>query len=114
MDLSKAYDIVYQERLLMTLEGYGAGPCLCRLLETFWGRQQVMPRKNGFHGSAFTTTRGTTQGGLLSPTLFNVVLENVIRAEVEAVVRHLRPHRAGRHTHRFIRGGVFKFFPGGT
>ena len=36
--LRKAYDTVVQERLLPTLEGYGAGPRLCGILETFWDR----------------------------------------------------------------------------
>ena len=32
-----------------------------------------------FHGLDFTTTRGTMQDGLVSPTLFNVVVENIIK-----------------------------------
>ena len=54
-------------------------PCLCGLLDTFWDRQQVVPRQNGFHGPAFPATRGTAQGSLVSPMLFNVVVDNVIR-----------------------------------
>ena len=53
LDLSKAYYIVDQEFLLMTMEGYGAGPHLCRVLDTFWSRQQVVPRHNRFHKPAF-------------------------------------------------------------
>ena len=68
-----------QERLLITVEGYDAGPCLCGILETLWYRQQVVPIHNGFHGLVFPTTRGTTQDGLLSPTFFNVVVDNFIR-----------------------------------
>ena len=60
LDLRKAYDTVGRERLLITLKGYGAGPCMCGLLETFWDRQQVVPRQNGLHGPAFPTTSGTT------------------------------------------------------
>ena len=83
LDLWKAYDTVDRDRLLITLKGYGAGTWMCGILETFWDCQQVVPRQNGFHGPAFHTTRVTTQGRLVSLTLFNVVIENVIRTWLE-------------------------------
>ena len=39
----------------------------------------MVPRYNGFHGMAFPYTGGTPQGGLVSPTLFNMVVDKVIR-----------------------------------
>ena len=90
LDLRKAYDTVDQERLIITLEGHGAGPCLCGLLETFWGHQQVMPRHNGFHGPEFPVTRGTTQVRLVSPALFNVLVDNVIRTCIAMTVKDQR------------------------
>ena len=86
LDLKRAYDTLDRERLFITLEGYGAGPHLCGLLETFWDYQRVVPRQNGFHRPAFLTTRGTIQGGLVSPTLFIVVVDNVIRTRLSMVV----------------------------
>ena len=74
----------------MTLEGYGAGTCLCGFLETFWGLQKVVPRQNGFPRLALPGTRGTTQGGLLSPTLFNVVVENVIITWLDMTLENQR------------------------
>ena len=74
----KVYDTVDQDRLLITLEGYGAGSQLCGLLETFWDCQNVVLRQNGFHEPAFPATRCTIQGGPVSPRLFNVVVENTI------------------------------------
>ena len=35
LDLRKTYDTVDRDHLLITLEGYGAGPRICGLLETF-------------------------------------------------------------------------------
>ena len=52
---------------------------MCGLLETFWDCHQVITRQNGFHRPAFPATRGTTQGGLMSSTMLNVVVENIIR-----------------------------------
>ena len=58
MDHRKAYNTVDRELLLVTLEGYGAGPWMCGILETFWEFQQVVLSQNGFHGLAFPDTRG--------------------------------------------------------
>ena len=74
LDLWKAYDTVNRYHLIIKIEGYVAGPRMYGLLETFWECQQVVPRQNGFHGPVFLATRGTTQGGLVSLMLFNVVV----------------------------------------
>ena len=52
---------------------------MCGLLEAFRDCHQVVPRHNGFHRPAFSTTGGTRQGGIVSPTLFNVVVYKFIR-----------------------------------
>ena len=39
----------------------------------------MVPRHNVYHGLALTATQGMTQGGLVSPTLFNVVVENIVK-----------------------------------
>ena len=39
----------------------------------------MVPRQNGFHILAFPATRGNNVGRTFSLTLFNVVVENVIR-----------------------------------
>ena len=44
LDFWRAYDTMDWYRLLITLEGYGAGPWMCGLLETFWEYQQVVLR----------------------------------------------------------------------
>ena len=79
LDLRKEYDTVDRECLLITLEGYSAAPFLCGLLETFWDRQNVVPRHSGLYGPAFPVTRVTTQGRLVSPTLLNMSVDNLIR-----------------------------------
>ena len=80
LDLRKTYDTVDQDCILITLEGYGAGPQLCGLLETFWGCHKVVLVHNCFHGPTLPATRGTTKVGLVSPMLFNAVVDNVIRS----------------------------------
>ena len=50
----------------------------------------MVPSHNGFHGMALTAARGTTQGRLVSLTLFNVVVDNVIRIWMATTVEYQR------------------------
>ena len=86
LDLSKAYVTIDRERIILTLERYGAGPHLCVLLDTLWSHQQMVLRQNGFHRPDFPITQVTTQGGLVYLTLFNVVVENFIRTWLSMTV----------------------------
>ena len=79
LDLRKAYETLDQGSILMTLEGYGAGPHMCGILADLWERQEVVTRKNGYHGPQLKATWGTTQGGLILPTLFKMVTNNMVR-----------------------------------
>ena len=49
------------------------------LLAVFWDQQKVVTRQNGYHGPHFKATRGDTQGRLITPTLFNLIVDNVVR-----------------------------------
>ena len=89
LDFHKAYNTVYRNRLLQTLEVY-AGPRMYVLLETFCDYQQVVPRQNRYHGPALPDTWGTTHGDLVSLTLFNVVVDNVIRTWLAMTVEDHR------------------------
>ena len=90
LDIRKAYYTVDRESLVQTLEKYGAGTCVCQLLETFWAYQKAVPRHNGYHGPAFPATRGMMQGSLLSTTLFNAVVGNFIRTWLVMTVEDKR------------------------
>ena len=66
LDLLKAYDTVDRVHLMMNLEGYGAGPHMCKLLSVFWDQQEVITCQNGYHGPHFNTDRTSKQlGGLI-------------------------------------------------
>ena len=49
LDLRNSYDAVDRGRLLTTLEGYSAGPHMCRLLAVFWEKQDIVTCQNGYH-----------------------------------------------------------------
>ena len=79
LDSRKVYDTVNHFRLLITLEIYCAGPHMYRLLAVFWDQQEVFTHQNGYHGPHFKSTRGTTQDGIISPTLFNLIVDNMVQ-----------------------------------
>ena len=78
LDLRMSYNTVDLGRIIGTLEEYRARPQMWEILETLWNHQEVVTRKSGYHSPNFKAARGTTQGGIISPTLFNVVVDNVV------------------------------------
>ena len=79
LDLTKAYDALDRSRCLDILEGYGVGPGARRLLINYWRRLTMAARAGGYYGTTFGGERGVTQGDPMSPTLFNVVVDAVVR-----------------------------------
>ena len=86
LDLHKAYDALSRSRCLDILEGYGVGPRARRLLRTYWGHMKMVARAEGYYGAAFKGARGVTHGDPLSPTIFNVVVDVVVRHWVTLTV----------------------------
>ena len=72
-------DALDRSRCLDILEGYGVGPGARRLLQNYWRRLTIVVRAGGYYGEAFKGARGVTQGDPLSPTIFNVVVDAVVR-----------------------------------
>ena len=86
LDLHKAYDALDRYMCLEILEGYGVGPWARRLLQTYWRWLSMVARAGGYYGTAFHGAHGVTQGDLLSPTIFNVVVDAVVRNWVMVVI----------------------------
>ena len=86
LDLRKAYDTVDKERLLEILEGYGVGPNVLGLVKFYWDHQRCVAKSGKYHGDTFVPYRGVTQGGVVSPTFFNVLVDAVVRKWLEDVM----------------------------
>ena len=101
LDLTKAYDVLDRSRCLEILDGYGVGPNNRRLLTNYWRRLTMVARAGGYYGTAFRGERGVTQGDLLSPTIFNVVVDAVVRHWVNGIMEQAEVRgemgREGRH-----------------
>jgi hypothetical protein len=55
------------------------GALTLQLLCQFWDRQLVVAKQGGHFGVAFLATRGFTQGDIVSPTIFNILVDSVIQ-----------------------------------
>ena len=86
LDLTKAYNALDRSRCLEILEGYGVGPNARRLLKTYWRHLTMVVRAGGYCGTAFKGERGVTQGDPLSSTIFNVVVDAVVRHWVNGLM----------------------------
>ena len=84
--LTKAYEALDRTRCLEILEDYGVGPSARRLLTTYWRRLTMVARTGGYYGEAFKGVRGVTQGNPLSPTIFNMVVDAVVRHWIDGIV----------------------------
>jgi len=86
LDLHKAYDAVDRGRLMEILEAYGVGPLTRTLLRNYWDAQKFVARQGGYYGRPFNLGRGLTQGDPMSPILFNIVCDAVVRAWLRDVL----------------------------
>ena len=79
LDLHKACYALERSRCLGILEGYGVGTRALRLLRLYWARLRMVARAGGYYGAPFRGEKGVTQGNPLSPTIFNVVVDAMVR-----------------------------------
>ena len=101
LDLTKAYDDLDRSRSLEILEGYGVVKRVRRLLRVYWNTSTMVARAGGYYGTGFKGERGVTQGDPLLPTIFNVVVDAVVRHWVTLAVEEAEMRREqgreGRH-----------------
>jgi hypothetical protein len=79
LDLSKAYDTMDRDCTIRILRAYGVGDRVLQILTNFWDSLTVVARQQGYYGQPFKAERGTTQGDIVSPTIFNIIVDAVVR-----------------------------------
>ena len=79
LDLHKAYDALDRSRFLEILEGYGVGSRAFWLLRNYWRRLTMVARSDRYYRADFKGDRGVTKGDPLSPTIFNMVVDALVR-----------------------------------
>ena len=85
----QVYEALYRSRSLDILEGYRMGQRVRRLLRAYWSKSTMVARAGGYYGTGFKGERGVTQGDPLSPTIFNVVVDAVVRHWVTLTVEEV-------------------------
>ena len=91
IDLHKAYDAMHRGRCIEILWAAGVGEKALRLITRFWKYSVMACRAGGRYGRRFKARRGMTQGGPLSPTICNLMVDAVVR---EWLSRALSPEEA--------------------
>ena len=78
LDASKAFDCVNLLLLFKKLLQRDMCPLFLRFLMNTYCKQQMRVKWNGTISNTFSTSNGVKQGGVLSPILFNVYLDELI------------------------------------
>ena len=77
LDASKAFDRVNRRKLLYKLESRGVPTYILRLLSSELIGQCICVRWGSTHSDLFHIGNGVKQGGLLSPLLFNIYMDDL-------------------------------------
>ena len=86
LDLWKTYNALDRERALELLAAYGVGTRTVRLLQTYWKQLTMVAKAGGYFRRMFKGYQSVIQGNPLSPTIFNVVVDSIIRHWVTVVI----------------------------
>ena len=93
LDLTKAYDALDRSRSLEILKGYGVVDRVRRILREYWDKTTMVAMAGGYYRKGFKGGRFVTQGEPLSPTIFNVVVDAVVRHWVTIAVTEAEKKR---------------------
>ena len=85
IDLKAAYDTVPRWKLWKVCQEYSVPKKLCRLLQALYAGTKSAVREDGELSDWFDVNTGLRQGCLLSPALFNVYIDHVLRRTLDEV-----------------------------
>ncbi len=89
IDLEKAYDNVCREKLWRILFEYGIRRRLLRSIKALYEGGRARVKVEGMGSKWFGVRKGVRQGCTLSPWLFNVFIDNVVREARRECIREV-------------------------
>ena len=98
LDASKAFDLVRHDILFDLLVSRGLPLPVVRLLRSWYSTQNLSVRWRNALSSPFTVSNGVRQGGVLSPVLFSIYLDELSLSLLELVVFGIAIMQAPLHT----------------
>jgi len=78
LDLSKAFDTVDRMHLLSIMRAYGFGERTMNFFTNCWVGSFVAPHAGGMFGPRVNVKAGVRQGNVISPLLFNLIVEAIL------------------------------------
>lgn len=85
IDFKKAFDRVWHDALWSVMRKHGFSPTIINLIEALYRNAESAVRVGGTVSDWFQATVGVRQGCLLSPTLFNVFLEEIVSEAMDMI-----------------------------
>ena len=79
LDSSKAFDRLNYCKLFRIILNRGVCPLICRLLLNMYLDQRLRVRWNSTTLQLFNVTNGVKQGGVISPILFCIYMDGLIK-----------------------------------
>ena len=61
------------------MEQYGIGHRIWKIISTYWDSQIAILKQRGYTSDPFVPNKGLIQGDPMSPTLFNIIIDVIVR-----------------------------------
>ena len=84
LDASKAFDRLCHAKLLQLLQKRKGCPLVLRFLHNLYSQSKMQVRWNGEMSNLFPVKCGVKQGGVASPTLFNIYIDELYKLLIES------------------------------
>jgi hypothetical protein len=78
LDISKAFDKVSHFKLFTKLLKRGFPKCFVNILVNWYSKCSACVRWNGVFSASFSVIAGVRQGGILSPVLFAIYIDDIV------------------------------------